>query len=130
MEKEERLRSKRWYKSVLILLKFMPMVLAILDIANTAVGFLGLECHWLTYFGGVSFLTLLFLYLVSYVFGFCRYHRMFLHYILLTNTISIVDFEFGIPVSSLSLLGIRSLLLGLLLFLVLYFYRSEQCCIA
>ena len=130
MEKEERLRSKRWYKSVLILLKFMPMVLAILDIANTAVGFLGLECHWLTYFGGVSFLTLLFLYLVSYVFGFCRYHRMFLHYILLTNTISIVDFEFGIPVSSLSLLGIHSLLLGLLLFLVLYFYRSEQCCIA
>ena len=129
MEREERLRSRRWYKAVLILLKIMPMLLALLDIANTAVGFLGIECHWLTYFGGVSFLTLAFLYLTSYVFGFCRYHRMFLHYILLTNVISIADFEFCIPVTNLSLLGIHSMLLGSLLFLVLYFYRTERCCI-
>lgn len=100
MAKGEESRSRHYYKAVLILLKIMPMLLAILDIANTVVGFLGAECHWITYFGGVSLLTLVFLYLASYVFQFCAYHRMFLHYVLVTNILSVVDFEFGLPIDS------------------------------
>ena len=126
MAREERLRSKRLYKSVILFLKIIPMLLALFDIANTVVGFLGYECHLISYFGGISFLTLAFLYLASYVFGFCEYHRMFLHYIAVTNILSIVDFEFGIPVSDNTLLCIHIVLFGLFLFLILYFHQREK----
>ena len=128
MAKEDALRSKRLYKAVLVLLKVIPMLLAFFDILNTAIGFLGIECHWISYFSGVSFLTLIFLLLASYAFQFCEYHRMFLYYVFTTNTISIINFEFGIPVSNLSLLALYCIILGIFLFLVLYFYRKEKCC--
>ena len=35
----------------------------------------------LSYVGGISVISLIFLYLTSYMFRFCKYHRMFLHYI-------------------------------------------------
>ncbi len=128
MVRADELRSKSLYKAVLVLLKIIPMLLALFDIVNTVIGILGFECHWISYFGGISFLTLAFLYLASYVFRFCKYHRMFLHYVLLTNTISVIDFEFGIPVSNYTMLCVHIVLLGLLLFLVLYFYHREKCC--
>ena len=128
MVKAGALRRKALYKAVLVSLKIIPMLLTLLDIANTVIGFLGLECHWISYFGGISLLTIAFLYLASYVFQFCAYHRMFLHYVLLTNTISVIDFEFGIPISNYALMCTHVVLLGLFLFLVLYFYRKEKCC--
>lgn len=126
MEKEERLRSKTLYKSVILFLKIIPMLLTLFDVINTVIGFLGYECHWISYFGGISFLTLAFLYLASYVFGFCEYHRMFLHYIVVTNVISIVDFEFGIPISDNILLCAHIALFGIFLFLVLYLHQHEK----
>lgn len=128
MAKEERLRSKVLYKSVLAFLKIIPMLICFLDIVNTVLCILSIECHWLSYIGGISFLTLAFLYLASYVFRFCTYHRMFLHYVLITNILSIIDFEYGLPLSNRGMLDIHVVLFGLFLFLVLYFYRREKCC--
>lgn len=108
------------------MLKIIPMLLALFNIVNTLLGFLGIECHWISFFGGVSFLTLAFLYLASYVFQFCAYHRMFLHYVLITNILSIIDYEFGIPVTDLNLFRIYIIFLGLFLFLVLYLHKYEK----
>lgn len=126
MTREESLRSKYLYKAVLIFLKVIPALLAFFDILNTTLGFLGIECSLVSYIGGVSFLTLAFLYLTSYVFQFCEYHRIFLHYIVLSNLISIIDFEFGIPVSDRGLLDIHFILLGLVLFFALYLYLKGR----
>lgn len=123
---EESLRSKYLYKAVLVFLKVIPMLLAFFDILNTSLGFLGIECSLVSYVGGVSFLTLAFLYLASYVFQFCEYHRIFLHYIVLSNLVSIIDFEFGIPVSNRILLDIHFILLGLALFFALYLYLRQK----
>ena len=108
------------------MLKVIPALLALFDIANTTFGFLGIECHWISFFGGISFLTLAFLYLSSYVFQFCEYHRMFLHYVLATNILSIIDYEVGIPISNLNLFRIHLILFGLFLFLILYLYKHEK----
>ena len=108
------------------MLKIIPALLALFDIVNTVLGFLGIECHWISFFGGISFLTLTFLYLSSFAFQFCAYHRMFLHYILVTNIISIADYEIGIPLSNLNLFRVHIILLGLLLFFVLYLYKHEK----
>ena len=126
MAKEERLRSKYLYKIVILVLKVIPVLLAVFDVINTTLGFIGIECHWLSYFGGVSLFTIIFLLLASFVFGFCSYHRMFLYYVLVTNTLHIIDYEFGIPISDLNLLRVHVVLFGLFLFLILYLHQHEK----
>jgi len=128
MTAEERLLERRTYKLLLGMLKVIPILLAFLAIVNTALDFLGIESSVISMLGGMSVLSLIFLYLASYVFRFCIYHRMFLHYVLLNNTLSAFDYYVGIPVSTFDLLIIHVVLVGLFLFLVLYFYRKERCC--
>ncbi len=124
----ERSPNRRLYKITLEALKIIPMLLAFCDVLNTFFSFYGIRCDVLSMFGGVSLLPLIFLYLVSYVFRFCIYHRMFLHYVLVTNIITTIDFYIGIPVSNEMMFGIFLFITGVFLFLVLYFYRREKCC--
>ena len=124
----EKLRSKRLYKLMIITLKIIPMLLALCELCNTITDFLGLNIGLFSFIGGISLLPLLFLYLTSYAFRFCEYHRMFLHYILATNILNIFDAYVGIPVSNRGLLGIHCILICTTLFLILYFYRRERCC--
>ena len=79
-------------------------------------------------FGGMSILPLLFLYLASYAFEFCEYHRMFLHYVAVNNIIICFDYYVGLPISDVNLFMLHIIIVGLFLFLVLYFYRKERCC--
>ena len=110
------------------MLKVIPMLLAFLAIINMLLDFIGVETSVISVFAGVSVLPLAFLYIASYVFRFCEYHRMFLHYILLNNVVTYFDYYVGIPVSNAGLFVIHLALIGMLLFLVLYFYRRERCC--
>lgn len=126
MKKEENSVRKSSYKAALVLLKVMPMLLALFDITNTTLCFLGIECCWLSFFGGISILSLLFLILFSFVLGFCTYHRMFLYYILVSNIVSIIDYTIGIPVSNRVLLDFHFILFGVFCFLVLHFYLKSR----
>ena len=119
---EERLKSKLLYKFTLYVLKIIPMMLAFCDIANTFLWLLGIDFEFLSYIGGVSFLTLLFLYLASAVFKFCIYHRMFLHYVTINNIISIFDYYNIIPVNYI----IYLVTIGVLLFALLYLHLKHK----
>lgn len=118
--------DKKWYKVTLGLLKVIPMLLATCDALNTLTCLLGYDLVIFSFIGGVSFLTLAFLYLVSYVFRFCIYHRMFLHYVLVNNIISTLEFTVGLPVSFLGLCCIFSINFCVFLFLILYFHQKER----
>ena len=120
--------DRKYYKATLGLLKIIPMLLALCDALNTLTCLLGFNITVFSYIGGVSFLTLAFLYLVSYVFRFCVYHRMFLHYVLANNIISTIEFTAGIPADFLSLCCIFSINFCIFALLVLYFYRKEKLC--
>lgn len=123
---EEKRVDKRWYKVTLGLLKIIPMLLATCDALNTLTCLLGYDLVILSFLGGVSFLTLAFLYLASYVFRFCVYHRMFLHYVLVNNIISTLEFIVGLPVNFLGLCCIFSVSFCVFLFLTLYFHQKER----
>ena len=125
---EERLKSKRLYKATIGVLKVIPMLLAACAILNMLFDFFGIDSGILSILGGISILPLLFLYLSSFAFQFCVYHRMFLHYIVANNILTGIDYYIGIPVSNCILLMIHLFLIGVFLFLVLYFYRKERCC--
>lgn len=126
MVAEEKRVSKKWYKLTLGLLKIIPMLLALCDALNTLTCLIGYDTPLFSIFGGVSFLTLAFLYLVSYVFRFCIYHRMFLHYVLVNNLISFTDYTIGLPVDFLGLCCIFSINACIFLFLILHYYRRRQ----
>ena len=124
----EKLPERRLYKVMLLVLKVIPMLLALIAIIGMMLDFLGKDSSILSFIGGVSFLPLLFLYLASYVFRFCEYHRMFLHYVVANNLLTYADYYIGLPIENTTLFMLHVILVGIFLFLVLYFYRREKCC--
>ena len=123
----ENLKSKTLYKIELGLLKVIPMILALTALLNSILSYFGIDLYILSYIGGVSIFTMLFLYLSSYIFKFCEYHRMFLHYIVSTWIINIIDYYVGIPISDLEYLCLQMIIAGISLFIILYLYvRSHK----
>ena len=123
----ENSKNKTLYKIELGLLKVIPMILALTALLNSILSYFGIDLYILSYIGGVSIFTMLFLYLSSYVFKFCEYHRMFLHYIVSTWIINIIDYYVGIPISDLEYLCLQMIIAGISLFIILYLYvRSHK----
>ena len=127
-EAKERSVNRRPYKLTMGALKVIPMLLTLCAVLNMAFDFFGFDSGFLSLIGGISLLPLLFLYLASYVFCFCAYHRIFLHYLLASNILVWFDYYIGIPVTDKVLLMLHVLLVGVFMFLVLYLYRREKCC--
>lgn len=126
MVMEERLRSKLLYKIELFLLKIIPMLMAICSACNSILSYFDIEVVIINYIGGVSLLPLIFLYLSSYVFKFCAYHRMFLHYLLITDIINIYDYHIGIPLDNLEYLCLHMIVTVISMFIVLYLYMNRK----
>lgn len=96
---ENSLRNKSLYKIELYLLKVMPMLLAAIYLINTVLSYYDIILPVLSYIGGLSLIPLVFMYISSYVFRFCSYHRMFLHYIVINDLINLVDYYYTLPIS-------------------------------
>lgn len=127
MAVEESLRSKTLYKVEIGLLKIIPMILAGIYLSNTILSyFLDIDLIILSYIGGISLLPLIFLYLSSYVFRLCIYHRVFLHYITINELILILDTHIGLPISDLEYFCLQMSIFGISLFLFLYLYVKSN----
>ena len=112
--------NKILYKIELYLLKIIPMVLAAFNLANTILSYYGIDIKLFTYMCGIGILPIIFLYISSYVFKFCSYHRMFLHYIVVNNVLCYIDYEYGIDISDRDYLSIHLIIAGIFLFTILY----------
>ena len=116
------LRNKDLYKIELYLLKVMPMLLAAIYLIYTVLSYYDIVLPALSYIGGLSFIPLLFMYISSYVFRFCSYHRMFLHYIVINDLINLIDYYYTLPISDWELLILHMSIAGISLFIILYLY--------
>lgn len=110
------------YKLQLASVKAVPFIVSALYLLNTLLSFLGFGCTVLDYIAGTSLITALLMYISSYAFRFCKYHRMFIHYLLICNIIDMLDFYVGIPVSDAVLLYIFLALTGIFSYLALYYH--------
>lgn len=128
MAAEERYLRLKSHKVLILVLKVIPMLLALCALLNTIFSYYGIRCESLSLAGGISLLPLLFLYLASYAFCFCEYHRMFLHYVVVNNVINLLDYYVGIPVGTRTFFGLHLVLICVFLFLILHLYRKERCC--
>ena len=125
MHLEENL-SKRLYKTELYLLKILPALLALFYLVNIILSYFNIDIPVLSYIAGVSFIPLIFMYISSYVFKFCKYHRMFLHYILINNILNIYDLYIGIPITNRGLFIINLIIAGITLFIIVFLYVKNN----
>lgn len=114
--------NKALYKIQLYLLKVIPIVMAFICLLNSILSYFDIDLPILSYIVGNSLLTIIYFYVTSYVFRFCSYHRMFMHYTTITWIINIVDLYIGIPIGDLPYLLLQLIIAGICLFLILYLY--------
>lgn len=128
MGKEESFvrRSKFLHKSLILTIKYVPMVISMFYILNIILCWLGIDAPVLSNIAGVSLLTWVVLFLCAVVFRFCAYHKMFLYYILLNDLLNIYDYCIGLPLEAEDVLEIHSVLIGLLLFSILFIYLKTN----
>lgn len=107
-------------------IKVIPMLLALITLLNTLLSYFDIDAPILSYIGGISILPLIFLYLSSYTFEFCEYHRMFLHYVTVNWILNIIDYYYGIPVSNKNMFLIYMIITGIFLFMILYLYLKSR----
>lgn len=115
-------RNKYLYKILLILIKYIPIIVAAFYALNTLFAYLGLDIPAISNFAGMSLFSWIFMYVAAWVFQFCIYHRMFLYYILTTDIINVVDYYIVIPISNYKIIALHAIITGIFLFLILYFY--------
>jgi hypothetical protein len=125
---ETTLKSKTMYKSTLILLKVLPMImsfsyLVMFVLANT-IESLVITAHIL----GTVIAPLLFVYLASYVFRFCAFHRIFIHYYAFIELLNVTDYYVRIPISdkAITLLHDSVTILFLVSIVVIYIYKYKK----
>ena len=114
---EERL-SKVLYKAELYLIKVIPMIIAFIYLLNTTLSYFYIDLPILSYI--IMFLLMAFLYLSSFIFKFCSWHRLFLHYIMVNLILNIIDLYVGIPLSDRGLFIMYMSITGISLFVLLY----------
>ena len=122
----EKLKESK-YKLLIIVLKFIPVLTALCYMSSTVSNYFGYNIELLSNLSGMSLLTWVFIYTASVVFNFCAYHKMFLWYILVDDMFNIVDYYWKIPISTVNILMLHNILIGITLFTVLILYvRSHK----
>ena len=114
---EERL-NKVLYKIELYLIKVIPMIISFIYLLNTTLSYFYIDLPILSYI--IMFLLMAFLYLSSFIFKFCSWHRLFLHYIMVNLILNIIDLYVGIPLSDRGLFIMYMSITGISLFVLLY----------
>lgn len=116
--------KNRLYKVEMLILKILPMILAFLALISTVFDYIDINSTIVNYI--MIFVFYIFLYVSSYVFKFCGYHRMFLHYIVTLNILSIIDVYIGIPLSTFAMFQLYIGISGIFLFIILYLYVKNS----
>lgn len=118
--------NKALYKIQLYLLKVIPMVMAFIYLLNMILSYYNIDLEIFSYLAGNSVLTIMFLYISSYVFKFCKYHRMFIHYTTFIWILNIYDLYIGIPLNDRNLFTMYLSITGIFLFIILYLYVKSH----
>ena len=118
--------SKKLYKILLILVKFIPITLSVIFILYNTLAAMGIVAPILLYVGGSSFIFIILLYLLSWVFQFCYLYRIPLHYVVGSNIIGIIDRVFKIPISNIGMLRIYFVLFGIMLVVYIWLMYKNR----
>ena len=102
-------------------MRAIPYVLLICSILNTILSYVGIELEIISAIAGISFIPWLFVLLSSYVFKFCKYHRLMIWYCGFTEVLAWIDYYHKIPISDNVFFVLLLVILGIFLFLITYY---------
>lgn len=114
------------YKLFLLVIKVIPMLMAFIFFLNTFLSYFSIEIKAFNYIANIGFLPIIVFYALSYLLHFCEYHRIFLHYIVIVNTLSVYDEYYRIPVDDFTMFKIYNIITIVSLFLILYFKKIRR----
>jgi len=112
--------NKSLHRLLVEFLKIIPMIMAGLYLLNTVLSYFYIDLDIISYIAGVGIIPWAFLYLASFAFKFCIYHRLFLYYIAANNSICWADYKYALPISNWNYLVLHFIVAGLFLFTILY----------
>lgn len=115
-----------WAKLQLKVVKLLPITLAFIHVLSSYLNYVDVDTLFLSFLGGISFLSLLFLYISSFAFKFCNYHRMFIHYLTTTEVINWMDYVIGIPLTDVRMLLVLMILYGITCFIALFMFLNKR----
>lgn len=123
--------DKRQHKLMIFTLKILPAVMAssyLIELISTLLGF---GTQVLINFIGMIAAPVLFMYLASYVFKFCEYHRMFIHYVLIIEILTTAKWYFPLIITGTVLLNVTFvlsvlLIIGIILFNISKIYKKKR----
>lgn len=77
---------------------------------------------------GTVIAPLVFVYLTSYVFRFCAFHRLFIHYYAFVELLNVTDYYIRIPISDVIIIFIHDsvTVVFLILAVVMYIYKYKK----
>lgn len=126
MKKAETGVGKTLYKMELLFIKVIPFIIMCCYIANSILSYFNIDAFILSMISGLSILTWMFLYISSFVFKFCIYHRLPLYYILLSDILAYYDNLVGIPVTNKELFVLNIAIIGVFTLLIVYFKFKQH----
>lgn len=118
--------NKNLYKLFLIIIKFIPNMLAGMKIIGLVLSYFKISSFILTCSFGTSIIFIIILYLISIIFKFCGTHRLSLHYVSLITVLSIIDYYIGIPLYNIGLYYLYSIITGIFITLWIYIWYKNR----
>lgn len=118
--------NKYLYKVFLIVTKYTPITLSVLFVINLFCNYYKVSMPILSYLGGVSFIFLALLYLMSWVFQFCHLYRIPLYYITIGNIIGLLNYWFDYPVRAVAMARIYCILTGVMIFIYIWLVYKNR----
>ena len=99
------------YKLEVLFLKLIPFVLSSFYFIHTVLYLLEVSCPWMLYLSGIGLLPILFIFISSFVFKFCIYHRIPLYYVITNNIVNAILPSFEL-ITGFEVIVLHSLMFG------------------
>ena len=103
------------------------MLLAGLFVINTILFYFRLDTVICSVLAAI--LAWLFLYISSFVFKFCLYHRMFLYYIVVVEVLNWIDYDYDLFKTDDKAVAINVIIAGIFLFIILALKINHERCV-
>jgi hypothetical protein len=117
--------DKDLYKFTIYILKILPMIMSFSYLVMFLLFNYAERYVIIPHIIGTVIAPLLFLYLTSYVFKFCFYHRIFLHYYAFISILNVFDHYICIPLSTGVITFIHDSITILFLITVIFLYYKK-----
>ena len=119
------------HKSYLLLLKYLPHLIALLLMIYTLLQFADIDAIIIGYI--INYILIGYVFICSIIFKFCYVHRLPIYYYIVNELTSVIDnYVIQIPVSEKGLLGIHLTFIGIIIFCYTKYYlkygRSNKVC--